>query len=77
MQSHINKWGNSLGIRIPKSIAQKIGLIEGMSVDFHIKDDALIIRRKKFDLDAMLSQITPQNIHKEVSTGPSLGREIW
>jgi len=77
MQSHVTKWGNSLGIRIPKSIAKKIGLIEGMSVDFHVKDDAIIIRRKKYDLETLLSQITPQNIHKEVDTGHPHGREIW
>ncbi|HOV80494.1 MAG TPA: AbrB/MazE/SpoVT family DNA-binding domain-containing protein [Bacillota bacterium] len=77
MQSHVTKWGNSLGIRIPKSIAQKIGLVEGMPVDLHVKDNAIIIGRKKYDLETLLNEITPQNIHEEVNSGPPVGREIW
>ncbi|HHW42147.1 MAG TPA: AbrB/MazE/SpoVT family DNA-binding domain-containing protein [Syntrophomonadaceae bacterium] len=77
MQPHVQKWGNSLGIRIPLALAQKIGLKEGTPVDLEAKDDAIIIRRKRYSLEQLLSQVTPDNIHGEVDTGPRVGREIW
>lgn len=77
MQPHVQKWGNSLGIRIPLSLAQKIGLKEGTPVDLEVNDDAMIIRRKRYSLEQLLSQVTPDNIHGEVDTGPQVGREIW
>ncbi|NPV29736.1 MAG: AbrB/MazE/SpoVT family DNA-binding domain-containing protein [Firmicutes bacterium] len=77
MQPHVQKWGNSLGIRIPLALAQKIGLKEGTPVDLEAKDDAIIIRRKRYSLEQLLSQVTPDNIHGEVYTGPQVGREIW
>ncbi|MDQ0286627.1 antitoxin MazE [Desulfofundulus luciae] len=77
MQSRVTKWGNSLGIRIPRTLAEKIGLREGTPVDFEIKDNAIIIRRKRCSLDMLLSQVTPQNVHHEISTGHPVGREIW
>lgn len=77
MQSHVAKWGNSLGIRIPKSLAEKIGLTEGTPVDFKVDNDAIIIRRKSYSLEMLLSQVTPQNMHSEINTGYPVGREVW
>lgn len=73
----IKKWGNSLGVRIPKAIAKKVGLEEGSEIDFDIEDDKIIITRKSQKLKELLSKITPGNIHEEVSTGDSEGREGW
>ena len=73
----VQKWGNSLGIRIPKSLAMKVGIEEGSEVDFDVEDGHLVIKPKSVTLDEMLSQVTPDNIHKEVSTGGQQGREIW
>ncbi len=77
MQSRIVKWGNSLGVRIPVSVAKKAGLIEGVVVDFQVEKDALIIRRKHYSLEELLSRITPDNIHDEFDTGAPVGKEIW
>jgi len=77
LQSRIVKWGNSLGVRIPVSLARKIGLVEGAAVDFQVEKDALIIRRKRYCLEEFLSRITPENIHGEVDTGSPVGRETW
>lgn len=77
MQSHVTKWGNSLGIRIPLSLAKEIGLGEGTQVDIRVENDTIIIHKKKYSLEALLSQVTPENIHGEVGTGPSVGREAW
>jgi len=73
----VQKWGNSLGIRIPKAIATKVGLEEGSEVDLDIEGDKIIIKRKSKTLNELLLQITPDNVHKEVSTGDAKGREAW
>jgi antitoxin MazE len=77
MQSRIVKWGNSLGVRIPGPVAKKAGLSEGTPVDFQVEKDALVIRRRRYSLEELLSRITPENTHGEVNTGNPAGREIW
>ncbi|WP_422449191.1 AbrB/MazE/SpoVT family DNA-binding domain-containing protein [Thermoanaerobacterium sp. DL9XJH110] len=77
MQSRIKKWGNSLSIRIPKVLAQKVGLTEGTPVELQLKDSAIIIRKKRYSLEKLMSQVTPQNIHGEIDTGRPVGREEW
>ena len=74
---HIQKWGNSLGIRIPKAMAVKVGLKEGSEVDLDIEDGHIVIKPKSNTLDAMLEQITPENLHAEIPTGKPEGRESW
>ncbi|WP_282942461.1 AbrB/MazE/SpoVT family DNA-binding domain-containing protein [Paenibacillus sp. RC67] len=73
----VQKWGNSLGIRIPKSLALKVGIEEGSEVDLDVEDGHLIIKPKTATLDELLAQVTPENLHKEVSTGEPKGRESW
>lgn len=77
MQSRIQKWGNSLGLRIPKAIAQQAGLSEGTPVDFIVRGNTIVINPQRYSLETMLSQITPENIHKEIATEEPVGREIW
>lgn len=73
----VQKWGNSLGIRIPKSLALKVGIEEGSEVDLDVEEGHLIIKPKSATLDEILSKVTPDNIHNEVSTGGQEGREAW
>ncbi|TVX98378.1 AbrB/MazE/SpoVT family DNA-binding domain-containing protein [Paenibacillus cremeus] len=73
----IQKWGNSLGIRIPKTLAMKVGLEEGSEVDLGIEDGHLVIKSKSKTLDELLSQITQDNLHTEIQTGDPQGREVW
>jgi antitoxin MazE len=77
MQSRVQKWGNSLGIRIPLSLAEKTGLKEGVPVDLQADDDALVIRRKQYSLEQLLAQVSTDNTHKEIETGHPVGREAW
>ena len=77
MQSRIQKWGNSLGVRIPLSLAEKTGLKEGVPVDLQADDDALVIRRKQYSLEQLLAQVSTDNTHKEIETGHPVGREAW
>lgn len=74
---HVQKWGNSLGIRIPKSLALKIGLEEGSEVDLDVEEGCLVIKPKSSTLDELLAKVTPENLHTEVSAGEPQGRESW
>jgi antitoxin MazE len=77
MQPRVQKWGNSVGVRIPLSLAQKTGLKEGVPVDLQADDNALIIRRKQYTLEQLLAQVLPDNVHTEIETGSPVGREAW
>jgi len=77
MQTQIAKWGNSLGIRIPKWMAEKAGLAEGIPVVLEVEQEAIIIRKKTYTLEALLSRVTPDNLHTETETGRPEGKEIW
>ena len=77
MQTRIQKWGNSLGLRIPKTIAQQAGLNEGTPVDFVIRGNTIVINPQRYSLEAMISQITPDNVHREIDNGDIAGNEVW
>ena len=80
MRTKIVKWGNSLGLRIPKSFAEEVMVGEGSVVDLSMEDGNLVIKVTKpeeVDLEDLLEGITDENIHGEVDTGDSVGGEIW
>ena len=80
MQTRIQKWGNSLGLRIPKSFAEQAGVEAGSEVDLSLEDGELVIRPKrvpKYDLTVLLRRVTAENVHTEVESGQPVGREVW
>jgi antitoxin MazE len=80
MQTKIQRWGNSLGLRIPKSFAEQAGVEAGSEVDLSVEDGELIVRPgrlPKYALSDLLRGITARNTHEEVETGKPLGREVW
>jgi antitoxin MazE len=76
MHINVTKWGDSLGVRIPRVLANKLGIHAGTPVDVSIQDCHLIIS-KEYSLKSLVDQITPENIHKEVHIGASCGKESW
>ena len=76
--THIAKWGNSLGLRIPQNIAEQVGLNEGTPVVLEVSDGRLVVKpkRKKYSLAELLEGITPENLHPETDTGEEVGNEI-
>jgi len=76
MLANISKWGNSLGIRIPLSIAKQVGISEGEPVELTVENNHILIQ-KKYRLESLLAKITPENIHSEIDTGTSVGGETW
>jgi len=80
MRTKIVKWGNSLGLRIPKSFAEEVGVAEGSVVDLSMEDGNLVIKVTKtdeIDLEDLLDGITDENIHGEIDTGDAVGGEVW
>ena len=80
MIATVQKWGNSLGVRIPRTVAQDAEIAEGASVDMRVKDGQLVItpaRRPKVRLATLLSGVKPGNLHRDVDTGGPAGREAW
>lgn len=78
MAVKVQKWGNSLGVRIPKSIIQKVNLQENSEVEIESKNGTIVISpvQKPYSLDELLNQITEENLHDEDAAIPE-GREVW
>ena len=80
MKASVQRWGNSLALRIPKPIALESGLAEGSVVDLKLRKGVIALipeRRRKHKLHELLSQITAKNVHREVSAGGPVGKETW
>jgi antitoxin MazE len=75
----VQKWGNSLAVRIPQTLAEQAGLSEGSSIVVRVDEGKLVISRKrrKYRLDDLLDQITPENRPELIDWGPPVGKEIW
>ena len=77
MQTVVQKWGNSLGIRIPNLYVKEFDLRNGSSVEIVEEEGKLVIKPGKLTLEQLLSQVTEENIHEPWETGPSVGKEEW
>lgn len=77
MQAVVQKWGNSLGLRIPSLWAKDNNVKSGTKIEVIAEKGKITILPQKKTLDDMLSMITPKNIHSEISTGHSVGNEEW
>lgn len=77
MKTMIQKWGNSLGIRIPNAFVRELNLRNGSTVEITQEQGKIIICAQPPSLDELLSRVTPETLHDEVSTGNAVGKEIW
>ena len=79
MQARIQKWGNSLAIRIPKPFALEVGLEQNSLVTVSVSKGKLLLEPVKpsYSLQKLLAEITQDNLHQEVETGPAVGNEVW
>ncbi len=80
MRVKVQKWGNSLALRIPKSFAAEISLKCGSMINLSLNDGKLIIEPvtpEEYNLKNLLSEVKETNIHKEYSDGKPLGKELW
>jgi len=80
MKLKVQKWGNSLALRIPKALAVEANVASGSTVEMSLSNGELKIKPvedQEYTLDELLSRITAENIHDEVSTGILQGKESW
>jgi antitoxin MazE len=74
------KWGNELGLRIPDTYAREIAAEDGKQAELKIQGGSLVVTPLANgpiqDLDALISKITPDNLHGEISTGFAVGNEF-
>ncbi len=80
MKTAVQRWGNSLALRIPRTYAAESQISEGSEVELTLKSGSLVIRaivRKRYSLPDLLKRITPANRHESVATGGAVGREVW
>jgi antitoxin MazE len=80
VKTRVQKWGNSLALRIPKSFADEVGLQTETPVEVSLDDGKLVITpvsRPKPTLKQLLAKVTEENLHHEVDTDAAVGNEAW
>jgi len=80
MKARIQKWGNSLALRIPKSFASHSSLEQGSVVDLSLDNGRMIVERvseEEYSLEDLLAGVTRKNLHSEIDFGTPFGNEVW
>ena len=80
MLTKVQKWGNSLALRIPKAFALDAQLENDSVVEVSLVDGQIVIKpivAPTWTLEQLLSGINNDNIHHETDTGNAVGNEIW
>lgn len=77
--TQIARWGNSLGLRLPKAIALEARIGEGDTVEVSVRDGEIVLRatRPAYSLQGLVDKITARNRHGEADWGEPLGGEQW
>ncbi len=79
MRARISKWGNSLGLRLPKPFADELGLAEGSEVELALRDGQLVVSAagREYALEDLVRGITAENRPHETDWGRPQGHEGW
>lgn len=79
MKTKVQRWGNSLAVRIPKPFAIEADIADGESVDISIEDGKIIIEKpaSSYSLERLLDGVTSENIHAEIDPGDPMWNEVW
>ncbi|MFT5037205.1 MAG: antitoxin MazE [Candidatus Azotimanducaceae bacterium] len=79
MKTKIQKWGNSLGVRLPKNITEQKSLREGAGVSVLLKNNQIVIEPVEEDvsLESLLSMVSEDNVHEEIEWSDVRGNEVW
>ncbi|MGF1603336.1 MAG: AbrB/MazE/SpoVT family DNA-binding domain-containing protein [Thermosynechococcaceae cyanobacterium] len=80
MKSQVGQWGNSLAVRIPKSMVKALALKANDALEFSVEDGKLILAPvqalPELSLETLLAEVT-EGFEPEVEWGPSMGNEVW
>jgi antitoxin MazE len=79
MHARVQRWGNSLALRIPSVIAKETELHEGAAVDLAVRRGKLVVERSthRIELAELLEGITEDNLHAAQWSGQPEGKEVW
>ncbi|MFN9621680.1 MAG: AbrB/MazE/SpoVT family DNA-binding domain-containing protein [Cyanobacteriota bacterium] len=80
MQTRVQRWGNSQSERIPRGLAEQIGLGAGSAFSLSVKDGELVVRPgrpTRLSLDELLAEDSDSHLHSSVDTGSTVGAEIF
>jgi len=81
MIGKVQKWGNSLALRLPKALADEVDVHSGSPVEIMVRGNMIVIEpvreKKRYDLEELLAEIKPENLHDETDFGRPIGKEIW
>jgi antitoxin MazE len=79
MKTRVQKWGNSLALRIPKSFAEEAGFRANGAVELSLVAGALVVKpvAPPLTLEELLRGVTDDNRPGEWETGPATGKEVW
>jgi len=79
VKTRVQKWGNSLAVRIPKPFAEGAGLFASSEVEVSLEKGEVRLTpiRPRWKLDQLLAGVRKRNLHSEVESGPAVGREAW
>lgn len=80
MRARIQKWGNSLALRLPKELALEVCLEKDGEVELSVEKGHLVITprvTRSYTLDELLAGVRPSNLHGETKWGLPVGKEVW
>lgn len=80
MNATVQKWGNSLALRIPSALAKDVHIRQGSVVEVAVEEGKMVVKPKsqrRYSLARLLGEISKRNLHSEQESGDATGREVW
>jgi antitoxin MazE len=80
METTVQKWGNSLAVRLSKHIVEESKIRAGSRVGIEVDEGKIVLEvkgRKQYSLRTLLAKVTRKNAHGELDLGRVEGKEVW
>ena len=80
LRATVGKWGNSAAVRIPATLLAQANLTDKQAIDLVLSDGKITLEpvtKQDLNLEDLVAQITPNNLHSEVEFGEPIGKEIF
>jgi len=80
VRAKVQRWGNSLGVRLPKKLAEDVRVAEGSLVELSVDRGRVVLSPvvgPRYTLAELVAKITPRNRHASVEWGVPRGHEVW
>jgi antitoxin component of MazEF toxin-antitoxin module len=81
MKTQVKRWGNSLAFRIPQSIGQQLGIVDGTPLELEVRADGVLLKpaklkRSRYSITDLLEGVSPKAI-QPLDDDPPTGLEVW